>query len=47
MGKYFWYQGKMFLNIEKALVKISEDQPLMHYPIDFLHIFEIKVSNFD
>ena len=25
-GKYMEYQGKMFLNIEKVLVKINEDQ---------------------
>ena len=24
---FFEYQGKMFLNIEKVLVKISEEQP--------------------
>ena len=24
---FFKYQGKMFLNIEKVLVKISEEQP--------------------
>ena len=40
------YQCKMFLNIEKVLVKISEEQPYMQYPIIFLVIFEIKVSNF-
>ena len=43
---FFEYQYKMFLNIEKVLVKITEKQPLMHYSIVFLHIFEIKVSNF-
>ena len=25
--KFFKYQGKMFLDIEKVLVKINEDQP--------------------
>ena len=43
---FFEYQGKMFLNNEKALVKISEEKPQMHSLIVFLHIFEIKVSKF-
>ena len=30
-------------NVEKLLVKISEEQPYMHYPIVFLHIFQIKM----
>ena len=25
--KFFMYQGKMFLSIEKVLVKINEEQP--------------------
>ena len=27
MGIFLKYQGKMFLNIEKVLVKINEEQP--------------------
>ena len=41
-ANFFEYQGKMFLNIENDL----EKQPQMHYPIVFVHIFGIKVSNF-
>ena len=37
----FEYQGKMFLNIENVLVKVSEKQHWMHCVIVFLHIFEI------
>ena len=43
---FFECQGKVFLSIEKVLEKISEDQPLMHCLIVFLHIFEKKVSHF-
>ena len=43
---FFEYQGKMFLYIEKVLVKISEEQPKMHCLIVFIHILEIDVSNF-
>ena len=46
MENFFEYQGKMFLNIEKFLGKISEEQPYMHYLIVFLHIFVIKMSSF-
>ena len=42
----FEYQAKIFLNIENVLTKISEEQPKTHCFIVFLHIFEIKVSNF-
>ena len=27
VDNFFKYQGKMFLNIEKVLVKINEEQP--------------------
>ena len=46
MENFFEYQGKMFLNIEKFLGKLSEEQPYMHYLIVFLHIFVIKMSSF-
>ena len=46
MGNFFWVPGKIFLNIEKVLVKISEEQIYMHCLIVFLHICEIKVSSF-
>ena len=36
---FFEHQGKMFLNIEKDLVKIMEKQPYMHYLLVILHIF--------
>ena len=42
---FFEYQGKMFLNIKRILVKISEEQTYIHYFIVFLHMLEIKVSN--
>ena len=41
---FFECPGKMFLSTEKVLKKISEDQPLMHCLIVFLHIFEKKVT---
>ena len=46
LTKFFEHQGKTFLNTEKVLLKISEDQPKMLYLLVFLHIFEIKESNF-
>ena len=41
-------KGKIFLNIEKVLVEISEEQLMYYiYLIVFLHIFDIlKLSNF-
>ena len=42
----FEYQGKVFLNIEKVLVKVNEEQPEIHFFIVFLYIFEIKMSYF-
>ena len=44
--KCFECQVKMPLSIEKALEKISEDQPEMHCFILFLYIFEINLSHF-
>ena len=42
----FEHQGKIFLNIERVLVKLSEEHPEMHYIIVFFHISEVNVSNF-
>ena len=41
-GNIFEYQGKMFFNIEKFLMEMSEK----HYLIVIRHIIEIKVSDF-
>ena len=46
MDNFFLSLRQIFLNIEKILVKISEEQAYMRCLIVFLHIFEIEVSNF-
>ena len=38
MDNFFWAPNKMFLNTEKVLVKIRENQASMHYLTVFLHI---------
>ena len=42
---FFNYQGKMFFNIEKVLLKIVKSN-LNALPYCFFHTFEVKVSNF-